>query len=271
MGMGGRGTSTFQVCPTMKVSAFIQAVIDKEGAQGVRIITMGKQLEPKRNGKDLTLADYGVYDGLNLHAALRLKGGAEGPSTGDFDIKEVETLGGIVVCNPQKPNGPKGDCIYGLHEGCYEDNIPKAKFLCGCVWCADCMKFYVNKQIDTNAAITLSCGDTSHGKDIDVALAYAVAGLTPQERNKLNLRMATHQFARPDSVISYCPCGKCQQFVFRENAASTRIECGVCHKCMCWKCKKEFKGKQDGHRGNELCDDTACITIHLAEAKIKTI
>eukprot|EP01083_Nonionella_stella_P083923 232129_1 len=99
MGMGGRGTSTFQVYPTMKVSAFIQAVIDKEGAQGVRIITMGKQLEPKRNGKDLTLADYGVYDGLNLHAALRLKGGAEGPSTGDFDIKEVETLGGIVERN----------------------------------------------------------------------------------------------------------------------------------------------------------------------------
>eukprot|EP00483_Globobulimina_turgida_P001789 UN01791 len=223
---------------------------------------MAKQIEAKRNGKTMRLSDYGVYNNVTMHAALRLKGGAEGPSAGDFDIKEVETLGAEVV---------KGNCIYGLNEGCYEDNIPKAKLPCGCIMCADCMKWYVNKQIDTNAAITLVCGDTSCGKNLDIALAYAVAGLTVEERNNLNARMASHQFERPDSMISYCPQGKCRQFVFRENSASTRIECGVCHRIMCWKCKKEFKGKQDGRCGNNLCDDVAHITLLLAQAKVKDI
>mmetsp|Transcript_15984 Transcript_15984/g.24566 ORF Transcript_15984/g.24566 Transcript_15984/m.24566 type:complete len:352 (+) Transcript_15984:79-1134(+) len=272
MGMSGRGTSTFQVSADLKVADFIQKVIDKEGAVGVRIITMGKQLEPVRNGKEMTLADYGVYEGLNMSAALRLKGGAaEGPSATQFNIQEVERLGATVVCNPKKPNGPQGDCIYGLNEGCYESNVVKAKFACGCVWCADCMKFYVEKQINVNAAIKLNCGDTSHNRDIDIALAYAVAALSPDDRNKYNAKMAETQFKRPDSLMSICPQGKCKQFVFREDVGSMRVECGVCHQFMCWKCKNDFKGKQNARCGNEYCDDAAYITLLLAGAKMKSI
>jgi len=104
-----------------------------------------------------------------------------------------------------------------------------------------------------------------------VALAYAVGGLTIGERNALNAKMASHQFKRADSLIKYCPRGKCQQFVFRENAASNKVECGVCHSFMCWKCAKEYKGTQEGHCGNEFCDDAAHITLHLAEAKEKDL
>eukprot|EP00488_Nonionellina_sp_1-RS-2012_P001508 TRINITY_DN2436_c0_g1_i1.p1 TRINITY_DN2436_c0_g1~~TRINITY_DN2436_c0_g1_i1.p1 ORF type:complete len:345 (-),score=92.06 TRINITY_DN2436_c0_g1_i1:140-1174(-) len=274
MGMGGRGTSTFQVDPTITVQSFLDMVIAKEGAVGIRIVTMGKQLAPTRNGKELTLADYGVYEGLNMHAALRLKGGAEGPSVSQhFDIKEVETIGATVVCNPQKPNGTKGDCIFGRSDGCYEDNVPKAKLDCGCILCADCMKWHVDQNImsDTNPTVVLVCGDTSHNKQIDIALGYAVAGLTPDERNVRNAKLAEHQFKRPDSMIKYCPHGKCKEFVFRENSNITRVECGVCHQFMCWKCGQIYKGKQAGHCGNDLCDDAAYITLHLCEAKIKDI
>jgi len=218
-----------------------------------------KQLQAIRNGKVMTLADYGVYNNLTMHAALRLKGGAEGPSVGSFSFAEVEKLGAIVVCNPSKPNNGTGKCIFRMSDA--ENNVPKAKLKCGCVWCADCMKIYVNQQIDNNLAVTLSCGDTSHGKNIDVALAYATAGLTNNERNALNAKMASHQFKRDDAIIKYCPYGKCQQFVYRENAALVKVECGVCHKFMCWKCGKEYKGKQEGHCGNALWQKSKILVV----------
>lgn len=91
MGMGERGTATFQVTLDTKVEDFLQMVVDKTGAVGIRIITMGKQLEATRNGKVMTLGDYGVYEGLNMNAALRCRGGAaaEGPDATYFDVKEV--------------------------------------------------------------------------------------------------------------------------------------------------------------------------------------
>eukprot|EP01084_Bolivina_argentea_P042409 78190_1 len=273
MGMGGRGTSTFHVSPNRLVSAFIQDVVDKEGALGVRIICLNKSLEPNRNGKDLTLADYGVYNNITMHAALRLKGGAaEGPSATVFDIPEVTKLGAEVLCDPAKPNGPKGDCIIGGSEGCYESNIPKAKLACGCIRCADCMQHYTKTQINNSLVVKLHCGDTSHGNSyIDIGLAFAISHLSPDERNELVSKMASHQFQRPDSMMSYCPNGKCQKFVFREDSTKSRVECGVCHKFMCWKCKKEHKGKQDDHCGNDGCDSTAFITMLMSEAVMKEI
>jgi len=264
MGMGGRGTSTFQVSTDETVASFLQRVVDKEGAVGVRIVCMGKQLVERRNGKDLTLADYGVYEGVNMSASLRLKGGAqEGPSVSRFNNAEVKKLGATVVTE---------SCIFGGSDGCYESNVPKAKLSCGCVWCADCMKIYVKQQIETNLAISLSCGDTSHGDTtLDIALAYAIAALTPAQRNHYNAKMDEHQYKRPDSLMSVCPQGKCKCFIFRDDTSSDRVECGACHKFMCWKCKKEYKGKQDKMCGNDGCDPVAYITLFMAEATVKTI
>jgi hypothetical protein len=210
-----------------------------------------------------------------MSAALRLKGGAEGPNVTYMDTKEVETVGAnfgaTIVCDPSKPNGATGTCKFGMSDGCEESNVPKAKLSCGCIWCADCMKIYTKQQIEVNAAVTMSCGDTSHGKNVAIPLVYAICAFPPAERNKYNTKMAEVQFKRPDSLMSVCPQGKCGQFVYRENTGSTKIECGVCHKFMCWKCKKEFKGKQDGHCGNPDCDDSAHITLLLAGAQMTEI
>lgn len=178
-----------------------------------------------------------------------------------------------MVCDPRKPKGPEANCTFQLNlkDGCSESSVPKAKLDCGCVWCADCMIHFVKKQIEENLAVKLNCGDTSHGKDVDIALAYAIAALKPADRNKYNAKMAETQFKRPDSLMSVCPHGKCKNFIFRENTESIKVECGVCHKFMCWKCKKEFQGKEDKHCGNKGCDDAKYFALLLGEAKMKEI
>ena len=94
-GMGGKRSATIgDITSKTTIKDFMQKIIDKEGAEGVRIIFGGKQLEETRNGKTMTLEDYGLYNEATCHAALRLRGGAmpKGGGAIKFDEYEVVSL-----------------------------------------------------------------------------------------------------------------------------------------------------------------------------------
>lgn len=186
--MNGKNSVAFYLPLNTTIADLIQRIKDKEGSQvaDVHLIKGGKPVRVKSaDGKDLTLADYDMYEGCTLFSSLRLIGGAqqEGVVARSFDIQKVIKLGASLA--KSNNNISYQNCIILGSEGCTESTIPKAKLPCACIYCADCMKINLDNQIVISGSIDANCGNTLHGNyKLDISLAYTIAALSNEEKKR---------------------------------------------------------------------------------------
>eukprot|EP01084_Bolivina_argentea_P206775 352924_1 len=192
--MGASKGACFHIEPSITVKEFLQLIADKEGAE---IETLMFQTKPVRSDKNLN--DYAVYNNCTFFASMRLRGGAQDPTVAtQFIEAQVTKLGkeyGASVTTE--------DCIICASVGCYDSKIKKCKFVCGCIYCPDCLKYRISTAINVPGLTQFTCGSSSCGKKpngtskgvpINTALAYAIMALDDTKKAEYDAKLAENHF-----------------------------------------------------------------------------
>eukprot|EP01084_Bolivina_argentea_P206776 352930_1 len=266
--MGASKGACFHIEPSITVKEFLQLIADKEGAE---IETLMFQTKPVRSDKNLN--DYAVYNNCTFFASMRLRGGAQDPTVAtQFIEAQVTKLGkeyGASVTTE--------DCIICASVGCYDSKIKKCKFVCGCIYCPDCLKYRISTAINVPGLTQFTCGSSSCGKKpngtskgvpINTALAYAIMALDDTKKAEYDAKLAANHFLKATSEMSFCCKDKCKKFMMKKIRDSTLVEkCGHCNTEMCWICK------QAKHNNNDpkLCGPITNLMSLLNAGKIDDV
>lgn len=238
------------------------------GAEDLRLLYAGRQLEDYIENRKATLGDYNIQRNTTIDIVRRLHGGADPRWMKNNIVTERVPIPPLVEKQHNEFDSSltftvtEPDAIMGLT---FEDDQPRIKMSCGhavdinslTAWCRSLIErhefeFYCPAIIDQ--ARNTKCAKVWPYEEVRRA-----AHLTEGEQTYFELKMSLY------AATQYCDmkeCPGCRSFVERCSLDSLRVHCPICTKMkkqncdFCWQCGREWTESENSSMkcGYALCE-----------------
>ncbi|XP_006008094.1 E3 ubiquitin-protein ligase RNF144B [Latimeria chalumnae] len=144
---------------------------------------------------------------------------------------------------------------------------------CGCVFCTQCLKLYVQVSIKEKCGSPITCPDMACTKN-GTFQESEIACLVPLDQLQMYQRLKLDREVFLDPHRTWCPAADCQTVCRTKESEAGKpllVECHVCHLKFCLACKANW---HPDHLCQEsqpfpLSDDTGVPVSNDTEAPIK--
>ena len=229
----------------------------------LRLLFAGRQLENRKDGRDMTMEDYNIQKNSTIQVVIRVHGGMNRPKTTERvprppRLEKTHDLSNFSL----RFTTTEPDAILGTSD---PGDQPRIKMSCDhavdanslTAWCRSLLdkqefEFYCPAIIDQ--ATNKQCKKVWEYSEV-----RSIAHLNEAEQQYFETKMSEFAALR-HSDMKECP--GCRSFVERKDLKNLRAHCCVCTKTkgrnfdFCWHCDKEWSGPTSSSMkcGNEKCE-----------------
>ena len=274
--LGGFNSTTVCLLRRMALKRWSQFQVTAD-THDLRLLFAGKQLgDWLRDGREATLADYGVQHNSTIHLVSRLRGGED--VDGDISMPRAHFKEGIrkpsrveKIHNLSDPSLKyttiEHDAILGESS---EEDQPRIVMSCGHAVDANSLTGWCGSLLDSGHT-EFHCPaiiDESMNKKCMAVWPYAevrkAAHLSPEEQRYFESKLSEYAIPR---LCNAKECPGCWSNVERCNPNNLRVRCPNCTRQrkrnydFCWNCCSEWTGLP---MSSVKCGSPGCVNSALA-------